>query len=790
MAKVATQLKWGKTLPFEKQIAFSTFLSVATYVFGALSIVPSLRTEYFVENERLKLIINNFTIILERVKPGTVDYQSPLTTDKFREWKSMREAYEYSQTRLQKPLYDLLQKARVWYNTRDAYKTGLETNYLEKADYLERRIDEVNELIAFCKQSESQACKTTLPILDSTLDKYKEIHSSLEKIKLRLDKFDSSGLEEDKLIKEYRALDTELKDIIVPEFKKDEIFQPVLRSVRAKVELVSTNLQKLRNLLDYWKTTNAFLLLQSVHQNYTNLKQILPRSINTGVSEKDYKNINDIFREIDSFLELNNRVDVSNAHEIQEQIDRYDEQINKNIRIPLLDHSEMYSKTLTELATFEKQHPQLVEQNDQLLASINQLKNNIPDLGAFADQLKTVEYLVDSKLKDRNVIEQGQRLLSEFKKLKTSVTTTTNIKTITTSPDREKREGDIQSQIDSNKAKESQLSMLLSDYNMWKGSYEMIIEESHRQKVSSLKTLQNTYANQFAKLFVELDDSKKWLSAYSKRPGIEQYIPDIKKLLEEIDQLKNELNELIQSIRINPNDKTNVLSESDLSKLTTSFVNRAEKLKKDIQKTTVSIRDFTLRMEKNLSNAEKPPESRVWESPVGQIWAQTMDRWFKDTHMLKDTDMLKRNIVPIAGAIGLTAVVYYLYWKGKRYYKQKKLIQRIESLKPKLMWTVIQPYASDTLRPVNVSPTSNNIYEKVVDVIEKSLRPSTQPVLKKITSKTSRPSYGVQILMSQEVVPDVQVYLLDELKRKGLTNDSLIKAAPKSSSRVVLPILV
>jgi predicted nucleotide-binding protein (sugar kinase/HSP70/actin superfamily) len=135
-------------------------------------------------------------------------------------------------------------------------------------------------------------------------------------------------------------------------------------------------------------------------------------------------------------------------------------------------------------------------------------------------------------------------------------------------------------------------------------------------------------------------------------------------------------------------------------------------------------------------------------------------------------------------------VVYYLYWKGKRYYKQKKLIQRIESLKPKLMWTVIQPYASDTLRPVNVSPTSNNIYEKVVDVIEKSLRPSTQPVLKKITSKTSRPSYGVQILMSQEVVPDVQVYLLDELKRKGLTNDSLIKAAPKSSSRVVLPILV
>ena len=114
----------------------------------------------------------------------------------------------------------------------------------------------------------------------------------------------------------------------------------------------------------------------------------------------------------------------------------------------------------------------------------------------------------------------------------------------------------------------------------------------------------------------------------------------------------------------------------------------------------------------------------------------------------------------------------------------------MESLKPKLMWIVIQPYASDTLRPVNISPTSDDIYEKVIDVIGKSLRPSTQPVLKKITSKTSKPSYGVQILMSPEVVPDVQVYLLDELKRKGLTNDSLIKVSPKSSSRVVLPILV
>lgn len=804
MAKVATQLKWGKTLLFDKRVAFSTFLSVATYIYGTLSIVPSLWTKYWTEDERLKLIIKEFTVILESVKSNTIGYKSPLTTNQFKEWKSIRESYDWSQTKLQKPLYDVLQKARVWYNTRSSYKTELETKYAEKLGYCERRMNEVNERITFCKQSVSQACKDILPTLLSTLDTYKRVHSSLVNFKHKLDQFDSSSLEEDKLLKEYQNFDTALKKITVPPFEKNERLE---NAIREELKIVANNLQKLRNRLEYWKETSAFLLLQSVHQNYTNLKQILPQSIDISIAEKDYKNINDIVREIELFLEMTKNVDLSNVHEIQEQINNYDEKIQQNIRIPLLDNDQMYSKTLTQLATFEDQHQELVKQSEELELFISQLEKKIPDLENLKNQLKTLEYL-ESGLKYPNTIKQGQDLLNEFETLR---------KSFLHKSFKGKIE-EIQHQIDLNKRRETQLNRLLFQYNAWiVHSYEALINEAHIRKVLSLRTLKKTYTNQINKLQLELDDSKKWIVAYKKRPGIDSFTEDIEKYLNEIDRLKDELNNLIQSIQVDPDDRTKVLNESDLSQFTTSFVNRAEELKKEIQKKIVLTREFTLCMEKKLSDSEKPPESRVWESPTGQTWSKVMDKIFtnhtrldttdqhstdkvstgqvikgerKQHHWLEDNDMLKRNIVLAAGSIGLTAAVYYLYWKGKQYYTKKKLIHRIESLKPKLMWIVIQPYSRDTLRPVNVFPTSDDIYTNVINVIETSLRPSTRPILKKIPSKTSKPSYGVQILMSSEVIPDVQVYLLGELKRKGLTNDSLIKIAPKSSSRVVLPILV
>jgi hypothetical protein len=788
--KVANQLKWSKIFTSEKQIAFSTFLAVATYIYGTLNSVPELKQKYWNVDDVQQLILENFKLILNNVQSNVIAYKSPLTTTQFKNFDTMRKEYDFSQTKLQKPLYDLLNKARIWYNTRSSYINDLETNYAFKVDYCMRRMDEVKEMIKFC--AASTTCKPLLDVLNPILKQYEDIYSELKEIGTQVNEFSSNPPSSaDKVLSVYKELENNLRNITIPPFNaNDRRWKPIADEFK----LIKSQRNALKNYLAYWETSKQFKLMVHVYGTYIINMSILPRTIHQSIKtiQNDYDNAMKTIENVKRFLEeTENNITLSIAHDVHEKTKRFEHELNESVRIPLLDHEELYTQTLNEMENFMNQHTELVKKHDELLQAVNGLETNLTKLTVLDEQLKTLKYLDTN----RTLVHTGEKLLSEFKQLKKDTPPKPNTSSKQNTPSKQTSFDDIVESISYTKQKESQLNSLLSAYATWMNSYTLTVEKAHQHKVSSLVALKNTYAKQLVDLATKLNDARKRLELYKTRPGIDSFKNQLNKFLSQINQLNSDLikfNQLIDAEIINSDM---VLNESDLIKLNKSLVDNAEQLKKNIQQTLTSIWSYTISLENNLSDPEKPPVARVWDSVTGETWARAMDSVFKEsgstlgmTYSDAKNQIIKRNALLAASAVGITAIVYYLYWKGKRYLKKRNLLQRIDSLKPKMTWIVIQPYSRETMQPI--SSKSSELYDDVVDVIKSSLNPSNQLIIQQRKSKRSKVEVGVQTLLSLDIIPDVQNFLLDELKRKGLTNDQLIASAPHSSSQVYLPVLI
>lgn len=225
-----------------------------------------------------------------------------------------------------------------------------------------------------------------------------------------------------------------------------------------------------------------------------------------------------------------------------------------------------------------------------------------------------------------------------------------------------------------------------------------------------------------------------------------------------------------------------------------------ERSQKLIQKIKTSIREVwvdVLESEDIINNnASTPLVERMWESVTGERYAKRMGQIFEKSQGLAGksysvarTEIQKRNAIIAASTVGLTAVLYYLYWKGKHYWKKHKLLKRLDEAKPRLMWIVVQPYSRETLTPVDVVPTKSQTYpyDAVMDLIRTSLNPSNDLVLKRI-KKAKGLEYGFQTYMTLELLPEIQAFLVEELKRNNLTSSKLIDQIPPQTNRVYLPV--
>ena len=250
----------------------------------------------------------------------------------------------------------------------------------------------------------------------------------------------------------------------------------------------------------------------------------------------------------------------------------------------------------------------------------------------------------------------------------------------------------------------------------------------------------------------------------------------------------------------------------------TEFETHANKLIKNVSSAIQSAWTDVLETEYTLSSQTTPLLTRMWESITGEKYARTMGDIFEKTNGLSGeqyesalSKVQRRNALLAAGTVGLTAVLFYLYWKGKLYWRKRKLWKRLEAAKPRLMWIIIQPYDKTSLDPrkmsskdspdsedilpdpVTVVPSEDNTYpyDQVMDVIRSTLQPSNDLVLKRLKKTKGPAEYGVQTYMTPELLPDIQSFLWDELMRRKMTHSSLIEAAghsKKDLNRVYLPV--
>jgi hypothetical protein len=225
-----------------------------------------------------------------------------------------------------------------------------------------------------------------------------------------------------------------------------------------------------------------------------------------------------------------------------------------------------------------------------------------------------------------------------------------------------------------------------------------------------------------------------------------------------------------------------------------------ERSQRLIQKVQSSIRELwvdVLEAEYTLNNsASIPLVERMWESVTGERYAKMMGHVLEKSGGLAGkseaearTEIQKRNAIIAASTVGLTVVLYYLYWKGKHYWKKHRMLKRLDDAKPRLMWIVIQPYSKDTLKPVDVVPSNSQTYpyDAVMDIVRSSLNPSNDLVLKRI-KKAKGLEYGIQTYMTLELLPEIQSFLLEELKRNNLTSSKLISQISPQANRIYLPV--
>jgi hypothetical protein len=208
---------------------------------------------------------------------------------------------------------------------------------------------------------------------------------------------------------------------------------------------------------------------------------------------------------------------------------------------------------------------------------------------------------------------------------------------------------------------------------------------------------------------------------------------------------------------------------------------------------------------KPISTTEKKPEttSVKHERLTNKIDQQPgpTDTSVKDPNIKPDhaaQTEYRRRYLAMAGTFGLTALLFYMFKLGSRYWKKRKLQKKLDSIRPKLMWMYIQPYDKE-LNPIQVTPSEDNTYpyDEVLEIVRNVLNPGNDLNLIRIR-KSGKPQsqYGFKTFMTIDLLPEIRDIVISELKHKGLTNSVLLKATESQMAknleqhRILLPVIV
>jgi len=356
------------------------------------------------------------------------------------------------------------------------------------------------------------------------------------------------------------------------------------------------------------------------------------------------------------------------------------------------------------------------------------------------------------------------------------------------------------------------IDQMESNATKWVSSYREIYDQQkpkYDSAVSDFETKQSTVTENFQLYKTSISDLQKRIkdiqgklaTQLADSTSVHTKLGRATQMISTLTQLKTDM----EQFEFNHPPPNWFLSEEQANteaviQRVTEFETRANKLIKDTSSAIQSAWTDVLETEYELSSQTTPLLERMWASVTGEKYASMMGKIFEKTNGLSGeqyasalSKIQRRNALIAAGSVGLTAVLFYLYLKGKLYWRKRKLWKRLETAKPRLMWIIIQPYDKTSLDPVTVVPSEDNTYpyDQVMDVIRSTLQPSNDLVLKRLKKTKGPTEYGVQTYMTLELLPDIQSFLWDELMRRKITNSSLIEAADNSKkdlNRVYLPV--
>lgn len=338
-------------------------------------------------------------------------------------------------------------------------------------------------------------------------------------------------------------------------------------------------------------------------------------------------------------------------------------------------------------------------------------------------------------------------------------------------------------------------------YDQQRSKYNLALSQFEGKK-SAVQEKFKQYGSSILNLKTRIQDLQNVLNTqFEDSPSVRTKLENATDATIKLTQLQLEINQF--DFKSPPPDW--FLSEENADAETveqraTDFEKRAEKLILDVSSSIQSGWAYVLENEYERSSETEPLLSRMWNSITGEKYARKMDEIFAKSNQLSGeayasalSRVQRRNALIAAGSVGLTAVLFYLFLKGKLYWKKRKLWKRLEEAKPRLMWIIIQPYDKTSLEPVTVIPSEENTYpyEQVMDVIQSTLKPSNELSLKRLKRSKGKTEYGVQTYMTIELLPDIQSFLWDELMRQKITNSSIINAAQnlkKDSNKIYLPV--
>lgn len=218
---------------------------------------------------------------------------------------------------------------------------------------------------------------------------------------------------------------------------------------------------------------------------------------------------------------------------------------------------------------------------------------------------------------------------------------------------------------------------------------------------------------------------------------------------------------------------------------------RLQKLVANPDETSLgSVEQQMQRLTDRLQQTERAPGTPLeqnWESAWGEFLSKITGQVyaFKGFTLPSSQEAAlpgtRQKALALVGVLGLTTLLFYLYWRGKDYWLQRKMRHKLAQLKPRLMTLLIQPYDPQFIESRH-SPTTQTPgpYLAAIEVIRQVLKPSHPLSLKRIRiANVNR--YGVQTYATPDVLAEVNRLLVRELRRQGLTTSALIDATAEQA---------